>query len=338
MNDDEFYQLSINKLIIQIMRNGYQPGFLGKEDKFIIELPRPSLALEGDILNPPGLPEGETVVPYINYSLLMSKSTRQALYSAANIDSSQMKRVPSRQGRRWFIDNRVGRDNQIPNYPYTGTQWDRGHLTRRTAVTWGKTQDIAVNASNDSCAYTNACMQHENFNEDEWRAVEELVSQFKFSDQLTVMTGPVFTKADRFYIRNFGDYPVRIPTAFWKIISYVKNGELETLAYIFFQDIDAIKSDRGKDLVNLKETQVTTTEVSTWTGLIFDPKQYESNSLKFYDGPEFISAQGYSNILKREGDTLTLDEGIAEYESIKAIRKKIPLEDFYALIEDISWI
>ena len=320
------------------MRNGYRSNFLGDNDQFTIDLPKPSLALEGDILSPPGLPEGSTVIPYINFSLLMSKSTRQALFSAANVDNSLMKIVPSKQGRRWFIDERVGRDNQIPNHPYVSTQWDRGHLTRRTAVTWGETQDIAVNASNDSCAYTNACMQHENFNEDEWRAVEELVSKFKFSNQLTVMTGPIFTKTDRFYIRNFGDYPVRIPSAFWKIISYVRNGSLETLAYIFFQDIEAIKSDRGKDLINLKETQVTTTEVSTWTGLIFDAKQYESNKLKFYDGPEFISVKGYREILNRNEHTLALDEGIAEYEAIGQVRNKIPLSDFYALIEDISWI
>jgi endonuclease G len=76
---------------------------------------------------------------------------------------------------------------------------------------------FATEASNDSCAYTNACMQHKNFNQDEWRTVELLVSEFKLATKLTVMTGPVFTTTDRFYIKVFGDYPVRIPSAFWKI-------------------------------------------------------------------------------------------------------------------------
>ena len=115
------------------MRDGYKLDFLG--GNFQIELPGPGLALRSDILQPPGFPDGEFVVPYINYSLLMSRSTRQAFYSAANIDFGQMQKVPSRKGRNWFIDRRVGAENQIPNYPYQGTLWDRGHLTRRTAVT-----------------------------------------------------------------------------------------------------------------------------------------------------------------------------------------------------------
>ena len=220
------------------MRNGYQKDFLGKS--FIINLPEPDLALQSDILTPPGLPEKEVVVPYIHYSLIMSKSTKQALYSAANVDLEQMEiKVSGAKGRKWFYDNRVGKDNQITNEAYTGTQWDRGHLTRRTAVTWGESESFITKASNDSCAYTNASMQHKNFNEDEWRAIETLVSKFKLASKLVVMTGPIFTIADRFFIRNYDDFPVRIPSAFWKIISYVdsKTGKLSTQAYIFFQDI-----------------------------------------------------------------------------------------------------
>lgn len=72
-------------------------------------------------------------------------------------------------------------------------------------------------------------MQHKKFNEDEWRAVELLVSEFKLANKITVITGPVFTRTDRFYIKEFDDYPVRIPSAFWKIISYVdRNQNLNT--------------------------------------------------------------------------------------------------------------
>ncbi len=68
-------------------------------------------------------------MPYMHYSVLMSKSTKQALYSAANVDLTKMKSAPGKRGRNWFIDRRVGKENQIPNYPYEGTMWDRGHLT-----------------------------------------------------------------------------------------------------------------------------------------------------------------------------------------------------------------
>lgn len=321
------------------MRNGYQKNFLGDSPDLIIELPQTGITLKTDVLQPPGMPENENVVPYINYSLQMSISTRQALYSAANVDNSKMKTVPGKVGRKWFIDERIGRENQIPDYPYQGTQWDRGHLTRRTAITWGDTQAIAISASNDSCSFANACMQHENFNEDEWRVVEDLVAKFNNSEKLSVFTGPIFTKSDRFYIRAFGDYPVRIPSAFWKIIAYVdKNNALSTQAYIFFQDLPSLTSSKARARLKIKNMQVTTTEVSFWSGLKFDQKLYDSNPLKFYDGPESISTKAHKDLQDVDPNTLLLDDGIVGQDSITAARHSFPLEEFYELIKEISWL
>ncbi len=319
------------------MRNGYKVDFLGGNYK--IELPQPGLALQADVLQPPGLPENEFVVPYINYSLLMSRSTKQALYSAANVNLNMMQKVPSKKGRNWFIDGRVGAKNQIPNYPYQGTLWDRGHLTRRTAVTWGKDTDYATKASNDSCAYTNACMQHKNFNEDDWRAIEMLVSSFKDADKLNVLTGPVFTRADRYYTREFEDFPVRVPAAFWKILSYVGEDQtLKTQAYIFFQDLPSIRNAKGRGRIRLKDMQVTTTEISFWTGLEFDRVLFESNPLKFYSGPELISIKKRNALLKKHAILVELDAGIAGAQSVDQAREKFPLEDFYEIIAEVSWV
>ena len=333
--DNAVQAVSLWKMVT--MRDGYNSEFLGLGCR--INLPEPSLALESDVLEPSGLPDGEVVVPYIHYSLLMSKSTRQALYSAANIDLDKMQRVPSKKGRKWFVDPRVGRENQVPNYPYERTMWDRGHLTRRTAVTWGDSVNQATKASNDSCAYTNACMQHKNFNEDEWRKIELEVSNFKSARKLTVLTGPVFTRADRYYAREFGDFPVRIPAAFWKTISYVDGVQnLRTDAYIFFQDLPSIRSAKARSRVNLKEMQVTTTELSCWTGLEFDQAQFDTNPLKFYDGPEAISIKDRRELLKKHPETLELDAGIVGENSIGGVRKRLPLEEFYDLIDQVSWI
>ncbi len=269
----------------------------------------------------------------------MSRSTRQALFSAANVDLTKMQAVPGKKGRRWFIDRRVGRENQTPNYPYQGTLWDRGHLTRRTAVTWGDTPDVAIRASNDSCAYTNACMQHKNFNEDEWRAVESLVAKFRLADRLSVMTGPVFTTTDRYYTKEFEDYPVRIPSAFWKIIVYVdRQQRISTQAYLFFQDLPSVKSSRARSRLRIKDLQVTTTEISQWTGLEFDPVLYDSNPLNFYSGPESISTKRHRALLSKDPETLQLDAGIISEDSINSARRQFPLEEFYALIDEISWV
>lgn len=319
-----------------MIRNGYNPDFLGSSHT--INLPEPSLALHSDVLQPPGLPDGD-VVPYINYSLLMSRSTKQAFYSAANVDLSKMQEVLSRKGRNWFIDPRVGKENQIPNYPYEGTMWDRGHLTRRTAVTWGDSVEYATRASNDSCAYTNACMQHKNFNEDEWRVVELEVSKFKRAKKLTVLTGPIFTRSDRYYVRNFGDFPVRIPAAFWKTISYVNSdNKLRTDAYIFFQDLPSIRTSKGRSRIRLKDMQVTTTELSCWTGLDFGQKLFDTNPLKFYSGPESISIKDRRDVIKKYPKAPELDAGIPGANSIQNARQTLHIDAFYHLINEISWI
>ena len=261
------------------------------------------------------------------------------MYSAANVDLNKMKPVPGNKGRNWFVDPRVGRENQIPNYPYVRTMWDRGHLTRRTAVTWGDSSVYATKASNDSCAYTNACMQHENFNEDEWRAVELEVSNFKEASKLTVITGPVFTRSDRYYVREFGDFPVRIPAAFWKTVSYVNSSnELRTDAYIFFQDLPSIRSSDALSRISVKDMQVTTTELSCWTGLEFDAVLFDTNPLKFYDGPESISIKKRRELMEKHPDTLELDAGIVGAVSIGQIRRQFPLNDFYNLINEVSWV
>jgi len=317
------------------MRDGYDPVFLGAN--YRIDLPEPGLVLAADVLQPPLLPEGTTVVPYIHFSLIMSRKTKQALYSAANVDNTQYQTVSGSRGRVWFRDNRIGLENQIPNYPYEGTRWDRGHLTRRTAVTWGD-EATALNASNDSCSYANACMQHKNFNEDEWREVERLVSRNK-NEKYCVVTGPIFTQADRYFTREFNDEPVRIPSGFWKIISYVdkQDRELKTQAFIFFQSLDTIRNSADDDRIDLFDMQVTTTEVAQWTGLEFAKVLYDSNPLKFYSGPERISLKERRNLLNQD-DTIEIDAGIPGEKSVGTLRRSLPLGDLYELIREVSWV
>jgi len=182
-------------------------------------------------------------------------------------------------------------------------------------------------------------MQHKYFNEDDWRSVELLVSNFENADKLSVITGPVFTRADRYFTREFEDFPVRIPAAFWKILCYVGNDQqLKTQAYIFFQDLPSIKSSKGRARIKLKDMQVTTTEISLWTGLEFDQALFDSNPLRFYSGPEFITVKKRNALLKKHSNLVILDAGITDDASVRTAREKFPLEDFYELIGEVSWV
>ncbi len=315
------------------MREGYQADFL---HDFTVKLPEPSISLIGDMFVPEGN-DNSYVIPYIHYSLAMSRSVKQAIFSAANVDNSAQKVVSGKKGRKWFIDDRVGKAHQVTNDAYTHSPWDRGHLTRRTAVTWGS-YETALAASNDSCAYTNASMQHENFNEDEWRLPEKAVADFSLSrdDKLIVMSGPIFTTCDRFFTKGVGFEPVRIPAGFWKTITYVnQQNQPVTAAYILFQDIDTLRTKQGKKRVSLRSFRVTTSELQLWTGLEFDPLMYESNPFKFYAGPEAVRFKEFDDLSSPQKALLAA--GIVHTADYQSVRQQLQLTELESLIDELSW-
>lgn len=290
-----FNLVPIHKINIPMedsVMSGYDPAFLGND--FVIDIPWIDYEVYSDVLKS-DLLRDSYIADYQHYSLVMSRRNRQALLSICNLDQSQYKRV---QGRNWFIDSRIGADNQLDNRYYKGTEnlWDRGHLTRRTAVTWGATSYIAKKASNDSCSYANACLQHRDFNEDEWRIPEKIASRFDrdLNNKLSIITGPVFTSNDRWFEPEYDVPPGRVPSGFWKIIYYIDKKKSEDAghhvlgceAYLVWQDYDALKDDRGAEEIDISTIQVTTTQVTELTGIEFPELLYESNPLWYYDNEE----------------------------------------------------
>jgi len=272
-------------------RNGYDPKFLGAG--YEIPMPTLSLELQDKLLRKNELRD-EYIADYIHYSLLMNAETKQAFFSAANLDQDDYKKV---EGRRWFIDPRIGGVNQIANNAYKNNEWDRGHLTRRAAVTWGSSYE-AKRASNDSCSYANASLQHENFNQDEWRIPEQIVAHFDKdkNNRLSVFTGPIFTSYDRWYMQNGMKQPVRIPSGFWKVVAYIdrNNDDLQCQAYIMYQDANFQADKRGRYSIDIRNYQVTISEIERVTGLEFDQALFETNPLLFFSSSE--RSDGRTNI------------------------------------------
>lgn len=99
---------------------------------------------------------------YINYSLATSTARRQPIVVAANID--QTKIVSGIKRGSWRTDQRIGKF-QLDNAYYRNNDWDRGHLARRSAMAWGDSRGQAQAASDDTMVYTNAALQHSNFNQ-----------------------------------------------------------------------------------------------------------------------------------------------------------------------------
>lgn len=269
--------------------NGYDPDFLG--ENFKIDIPWINYDVFVDVLKRDELRKNY-IADYLHYSVVMSKKNRQAYLSMCNLDQNQYRSV---KGRNWFIDSRIGGENQLDNRYYKGRTnlWDRGHLTRRTAVTWGDSDYIARRASNDSCSYANACLQHRNFNEDEWRIPEKIAKRFDrdLNGRLSIMTGPLFTDNDRWFDPRDYDVPLaRIPSGFWKILYYIDKkktraaGEevLGCEAYLVYQDNLSLRDRTGADRVDIATLQVTITDLADLTGIEFPEQLYDANPLWYH--------------------------------------------------------
>ncbi len=267
--------------------SGYNSKFLGKD--FIFELPKITYEKIDDVALPK---EGnEQILKYLNYSVSMNRNTRQAFYSAANADFSKN----TGDGRHFRLDGRLESSFQLDNIYYkdlndVGNPYDRGHLTRRDAVSWGKTNKLANQASRDSCYFTNVSLQHRNFNQDEWYALEKAVEKNNNDkdNKANVICGPIFSDMDRFVTPTRSAIPGRVPSAFWKIIAYIgkSTGELEINAFIVHQDRESMKAKKqvlgNQRLYPFKIYQSSTTLIERLTGLEFPDIAFDNNPMLFF--------------------------------------------------------
>lgn len=282
--------------------SGYDPEFLG--ENFKIDIPWINHEVFADVLKRDELRKSY-IADYLHYSVVMSKMNRQAYMSVCNLDQTQYRSV---SGRNWFRDARIGFENQLDNRYYKGTAnlWDRGHLTRRTAVTWGASDHIARKASNDSCSYANACLQHRNFNQDEWRIPEKLAERFDrdLNGRLSIMTGPLFTENDRWFGPSEYDVPPgRVPSGFWKILYYIDKKKTEAAgeevlgceAYRVYQDDLSMHDMEGDESIEIDTLQVSISELADLTGIEFPEPLYNANPLWYHmrDGRNIAEPERY---------------------------------------------
>ncbi len=260
--------------------SGYDENFLDG-----VELPLPTFSprLDGFVLRQPELENG-VYAKYVNYTVVMNRSTRAPIFAALNIDQNQLKDTD--RSNDWRIDSRIGAEFQLNNDYYRDNPWDRGHLARRASASWGRDQRQAQKASDETFYYSNATLQHRNFNQDEWLALENWVLQLNLDKdgKLTSFSGPIYGDFSR-TITPEGRESAMIPSAFFKIICFVnkETNKLDVRAFIMLQDRDALAGRSGRSLFNFQNYQVTVTEIEKLTSLEFDDEIYQRNPLLFHE-------------------------------------------------------
>ncbi|MFT5471635.1 MAG: DNA/RNA endonuclease G (NUC1), partial [Verrucomicrobiales bacterium] len=252
-------------------RAGFDVSFLGGSQHHV-PLPVFSSVVEEQavIVNSSADGADRFRLDYMHFSVAMNGQRRFPIYSAVNIDGTQLRGAP-RKG--WKFDSRIDKTLQAGNDVYKHNDLDKGHMTRRLDPVWG-TPHVADIANRDSMFYTNAVPQHKDLNQKDWVQLEDYVLENSKAHDLkvSVMTGPVFGANDRPY------RSILLPEEFWKVVVMRRNDteELSASGYILTQ----------KDLVSgfefifgeFKTYQVTLSQIESRTGLNFgrlkefDPK------------------------------------------------------------------
>ena len=175
--------------------------------------------------------DGQTVLPYEHFSLVMSRSRRLAVYTAVNLDGERTVDTGPRKHDKWALDKRLPDNVQIDSFLYDGTPFDKGHLVRRLDPVWGETRDEALRAEADTFHYTNCSPQHEKFNRSKelWQGIENYIldNTDLFHLRVCLFNGPVFAPDDP----TVKDVP--IPREYWKVVTIRKaDGSLSATAYL----------------------------------------------------------------------------------------------------------
>lgn len=274
-------------------RNGYSENFLG--EKFIVNLPINEKIKRGAlIVNDADNDVEKYFLKYKNFSIIMNKSKKFAIYTACNVDGGQLISI-ERENDRWKFDPRIEKKYQTGNELYKNNPLDKGHLVRRLDVVWGNENDAKL-ANDDTFHYTNACPQHKDFNRKPWVDLEDWI--LKNADihdlKLSIFTGPVFNEFDLSY-RNS-----KIPNEFWKIIIMVlkQNKLLSATAYLLTQ-ANLIKKPKEFSFGEYKTYQVPIKKIIEMTNIDFHHLlKFDSlNRIKTFKIPKARIINEYDDII-----------------------------------------
>lgn len=265
-------------------RSGYDPKFLG----FNASFPRLTSAIRPQAYALPGESGNERFeLKYHHYSVLFNKERKLAFVAGVNFDPTA--RVHhQREKDKWFYDPRVKPEEELQTGEvlYADNPLDRGHLVRRADAGWGRTEQEAKLANDDTFHFTNCSPQHAITNQGKqkiedkgrivkappglklWGKLEDHIAAQGKSERrkLCVFNGPVFRASDQEY------RGVQIPKEFWKVVVFATDSGKPAAAGFILSQAELIEDLKEEFAVGeYKAVQVRIKELETRTKLDFGP-------------------------------------------------------------------
>jgi endonuclease G len=259
----------------------YDIGFLGNG----VEAPLPTFGpeLAGDIVRSSHLRD-EIYADYPTFSLVMNSRHRSAAFVALNIDQSRLGGTGSKS---WTFDTRVANNLQLNNDYYRQNVWDRGHMARRASAAWGSNQAQRNRNSRETYYWTNAALQHQWVNQDEWLGVEEWVRTLEDdqNNRVCSISGPIYSEIHTSVEPN-GRTPAAVPNAFFKVVMFRhrdSQDQLSVRAFIVPQNAATMRANGEFEGEDLQTYQVPIRLIEQQTGLVFPDEVVQANPLFFED-------------------------------------------------------
>jgi endonuclease G len=239
-------------------RKGFNVKFLG--------LTTPFPTLTDKSLAAPMIGSASVKVPYENFTVVMHKTRRLAIYTASNVDWNADARRPDKTRpksdysrntlggladgdvEKWVSDRRLAAEHQVPDkfYKEDAQSFDKGHIVRRDDMCWGKDYALLQRANGDTYHLTNCSPQVKGFNQSReqglWGLLENMIQAQGKTEKYNVFAGPILAADDRFFNGKSDNGPLRlqIPTAFWKVVVFAQNGKLKATAFVLEQDLSDV--------------------------------------------------------------------------------------------------
>ncbi|MDQ3292462.1 MAG: DNA/RNA non-specific endonuclease [Bacteroidota bacterium] len=203
---------------------GYSETFIHPE----IPVPLPQLQADQQADLAPVDGTTNNLANYINYSLALSKTRGFPYFVAANIDGHLFKKVSRTDN--WRKDSRIDYAHQWGEELYKArkSDFDKGHMTKREDVQWGKTVVEARAAADTTFYFTNAVPQHAELNQQIWAELENYILHTESVPnnlRISVFTGPVLRPTDPVFVTKVLGKEIQLPTLFWKVVVFTKDDQ-----------------------------------------------------------------------------------------------------------------